>query len=97
MFKSTKEYKDAVKLILQAILDGKTSYEAITGLGIEEPNHFDAWTYILQNGYVIGIPTLKSPSTIATLFPKDKDRYTNWNPRLTYEGLEFIENENQPS
>ena len=98
MFKSTKEYKKAVKLILDTILEGKTSPSDLSSLDIEPENYLDAWQFIAGNGLVTGIAFTALNTSVNTFLGARQDETcpNGWSPRLTYNGLAFFEKELAP-
>ncbi len=84
MFKSTKEFNDAMFRILESIRDGKNFRDGLEeSLGNE--NFDDALERCIKTGLVTGL----SPQRVAS---GNLVIDIIGNPRLTFDGLKFLEN-----
>lgn len=83
MFKSTAEFEKAMHFILTNFRDGQTDIEKIGNeSGLEQTDFNDAVVKAIEMKLVTG---LHAQHTIGGIF------FSLANPRITYEGLGFIE------
>lgn len=80
MFKSTQEFNKAMHAILLNIRDGEDFF---SNLDIDESDAVDALERAIDQGLIMGV-AVKRAMGGQFLFSKN-------NPRLSYEGLEFVE------
>lgn len=85
MFKSTSEFDDAILRILRSLRDD--GYSGIDTLqhssGFTDEDFTDAIQRAIDIGLIVGLDYHKVHGSIM---------YSESNPRLTYDGLKFIEN-----
>jgi len=84
MFKSADEYERTVCHLLESVLGGKIEYSELENITIDELDFMDAWDFITDCQFVVGISNNKSAQTPSEkLVIEDK-------PRLSYGGLSFL-------
>ena len=81
MFNSTKDFEAAMYQILSKVKEGRTK-EANFGLDLDDLDFFDALSRVIKLELVTGIMLDGVPA---------RPFLSLSNPRLNYEGLEFIE------
>ena len=81
MFKSTKEFDSAVKVIVETVLSEKKLDPKVTSIG--EDDYWEALAEAIHRGYVNGISYNRTAD--------GKPHFQLINPRVTYSGLSFIE------
>ncbi len=81
MFKSTKDFDKAMHAILNNIQNGESDFFA--NLNIDETDAVDALERAIELGFINGL-TLRRAAGNHVMFSKT-------NPRLSYDGLSFVE------
>ncbi|WP_342570661.1 hypothetical protein MKY85_20685 [Paenibacillus sp. FSL R5-0749] len=85
MFQSTIEFNQAIYTILKNVQNGDTDFFA--NLDLEDLDAYDALEKAVNFGYLLGVS--------ARLGAGGSVMISKSNPRLSYEGLDFVEKFNK--